>query len=126
MSEFAVSLLQVALSKAQGGLPEELILSSQLLASSEKTFLFACWRAMMWLSSQKLSCLTAEVLEEWDPRAASTQGTDLGRAGEEWGSNQAGKVQMYFPSATDCHGWEKKLFSSTFHAREIISKLIIY
>lgn len=36
------------------------------------------------------------------------------------------KVQMYLPSAADLHGWEKKLFSSAFHAREIINKLIIY
>lgn len=79
----------------------------------------------MWLSSQKLFCLTAEVLK--GPRAAFTQGTGLGRAVEEWGiTNRPGKVQMYIPSATDFHGWEKKLFSSTFHAREIISKLIIY
>lgn len=35
-------------------------------------------------------------------------------------------VQMYLPSASALHGWEKKLFSSAFRAREIINKLIIY
>lgn len=51
-------------------------------------------------------------------------GESSGGMGEQ--PNELGKVQMYLPSATDCHGWEKKLFSSAFHAREIISKLIIY
>lgn len=77
--------------------------------------------------------LDAAVLQEPVPRAAfhwlhlpsARIWAEQQQAGG--GTTQGpGKVQLYLPSAADLHGWEKKLFSSAFHAREIINKLIIY